>query len=518
MFRFFKSVRTRLTVWYAFVLLSTLVGFGLIAYTYLREQLSDNLDKSLTNEVRWVKAYIETRASKVKPSRRFGVRKKTSPPAQAQPQQTAPAQPPVAQQPAPGTVTQQPLAVPQTGDQAVAEPTDADDEIWNQIYEHELLNPKRTMIEATDKSGAILFRSFTVGEESLMVGHVPVDSIKLATIKNDQAMDLRVAATATKNIHLYVAYPLAELTDALDNLFSVFLVLIPIALAVSIGGGWLLAYVSLRPVDLITRTAREISAHNLDTRIPPRAVDDEIGRLIRTFNDMIERLHHSFDQIKQFSVDASHELRTPLTIMRGEVELALRSTKSPEEYRSILVSNLEEILRLASIIDSLLTLSKADANRPPEIAVERLNMYDLVEELYEDTEVIAMKKNISVVLAKNDRLEILGDKIRLRQLFLNLLDNAVKYTPDRGKVTLASEGINGWVKVSVKDTGIGIPSEEREKIFDRFYRVDKGRSREMGGSGLGLSIAQWIAGLHRGRIEVDSSPGQGSTFSVYLPR
>ncbi len=501
MLTFFKSVRTRLTVWYAFVLLTTLVGFGLVAYTYLREQLSDNLDKSLTNEARSVKAYIESRASKVKPSRRFGVRKKMPPPVQPSPQ-------PSGQQ---ATVTQ-------PGEQPVTEPTDSDDEIWNQIYEHELVNPKKTMIEVTDKTGMILFRSYTVSEESLVVGEIPMDSIKLTTVKNEQGMDLRIAVTATKNIHLYVAYPLAELTDALDNLFSVFLVLIPIALAVSIGGGWLLAYVSLRPVDIITRTAREISAHNLDTRIPPRAVDDEIGRLIRTFNEMIERLRHSFDQIKQFSVDASHELRTPLTIMRGEVELALRSTKTPEEYRSILVSNLEEILRLASIIDSLLTLSKADANRPAEIAMEPLRMRDLITELYEDTEIIAKEKKIKVTLEKNEDIEILGDKVRLRQLFLNLLDNAVKYTPDHGKVTLASEGINGWVKVSVRDTGIGIAPGEREKIFDRFYRVDKGRSREMGGSGLGLSIARWIVGLHHGRIEVDSKLGNGSTFSVFLPR
>jgi two-component system OmpR family sensor kinase len=485
MFHFFKSIRTKLTLWYAFILLTTLTGFGLIAYTYSREQLSDNLDRSLRNEVKWVATIIETKESKVQPSRKFGSMGKLSPPEQQQFQ-------------AEGN-----------------EMTDADDQIWNQIYEHALLNPKKTMIEVTRK-GQILFRSFTVGEESLMVGDVPRDSIKITTVKNEQGDDLRIAATSNKSMSIYVAYPLAELTDALDNLFSIFLILIPIALAVSVGGGWFLAYTSLRPVDEITKTAREISAHNLEKRIPPRLVDDEISRLISTFNEMIERLGYSFSQIKQFSIDASHELRTPLTIMRGEVELALRSTKTEEEYRQVLVSNLEEILRLASIIDNLLTLSKADVNKT-EVTLERVDMKSLIAELYEDSEIIAMKKEIRVSLAKNESAEIIGDNIRLRQLFLNLLDNAIKYTPERGAVVLSSMRENGFVKVSVKDTGIGIPVEVQGKIFDRFYRVDKGRSREMGGSGLGLSIVKWIAGLHHGRVEVDSSPGKGSTFTVYLP-
>ncbi len=485
MFHFFKSIRTKLTLWYSFILISTLIGFGLIAYTYSREQLSDNLDRSLRNEVRWVASIIEAKESKVQPSRKFG-----SPPKRL----------------APDLADIQ----PETG-----ELTDADEQIWNQIYEHALLNPKKTMIEVARK-GQVLFRSFSVGEESLMVGNVAYDTINITTVKSGQGDDLRVAATARNNMNIYVAYPLAELSDALDNLFSIFLILIPIALAVSVGGGWFLAYTSLRPVDEITKTAREISAHNLEKRIPSRAIDDEIGRLTSTFNEMIERLSDSFNQIKQFSIDASHELRTPLTIMRGEVELALRSTKPVEEYRDILVSNLEEILRMVSIIENLLTLSKADVNKT-EVTFERVNMRNLISELYEDSEVIAMRKDIHVNLSHNEDVQIVGDNVRLRQLFLNLLDNAIKYTPEHGTVVFSSVRENGFVKVSVKDTGIGIPRDEQAKIFDRFYRVDKARSREMGGSGLGLSIVKWITDLHHGRVEVASSPGKGSTFTVYLP-
>ena len=396
MFHFFKSIRTKLTLWYSFILLTTLIGFGLIAYTYSREQLSDNLDRSLRNEVRWVASIIEAKEPKVQPSKKFGTPQKLQPP-----------------------------SLPGGAQTDAGELTDADEQIWNQIYEHALLNPKKTMIEVTRK-GQVLFRSFSVGEESLMVGNVPFDTINITTVKNEQGDDLRVAATAENNMAIYVAYPLAELSDALDNLFSIFLVLIPIALAVSVGGGWFLAYTSLRPVDEITKTAREISAHNLEKRIPSRAIDDEIGRLISTFNEMIGRLGDSFNQIKQFSIDASHELRTPLTIMRGEVELALRSTKSEEEYRETLVSNLEEILRMASIIENLLTLSKADVNKTV-VTFDRVSMKNLIAELYEDSEVIAMRKDIRVSLANNEDVQIVGDSIRLRQLFLNLLDNAIKY-------------------------------------------------------------------------------------------
>jgi signal transduction histidine kinase len=245
-------------------------------------------------------------------------------------------------------------------------------------------------------------------------------------------------------------------------------------------------------------------------------VNDEIGRLISTFNEMIARLSQSFDQIKQFSIDASHELRTPLTIMRGEVELSLRSTKDPEEYRRVLVSNLEELLRLSSIVDGLLTMSKADFNQQ-DIQFGEVHLKDLLAELYEDGKIIAMKKNVGVELRKNEDVVIMGDRLRLHQLLLNLLDNAIKYTPENGHVSMASERQNGFIKVRVADSGVGIPRDQLQKIFDRFYRVDRARSREMGGSGLGLAIAKWIAELHRGHIDVESEVGKGSTFTVFLP-
>ncbi|MBI4810062.1 MAG: HAMP domain-containing protein [Ignavibacteriales bacterium] len=408
MFWWLKSIRARLTFWYSLLLLTTLIAFGLIAYTYSRQQLSDSLDLSLSNEVKWVKNFIEPKAGKVKPSKRFTIKKKTP------------------------NIRQQLPAVPPDS----LEMSEADEEIWNQIYEHALLNPKKTMIEVADKKGAIIFRSFTVGEDSFVIGEAPLNTIKISTVKNGRGENLRVASTSTKVNNIYVAYPLAELNELLDNLFSIFLILVPIALAFSIGGGWFLAYKSLRPVDNVTKTVQQITAHNLDQQIPERRVNDEIGRLISTFNGMIVRLRKSFEQVRQFSVDASHELRTPLTIMRGEVELALRSPKENEEYHRILASILEEVIHLSTIIDNLLTLSKADLGQQEILFKERVNLKELMDELLEDGEIIAMKKNIFINLRNNENLLIFGDRSRLRQLLLNLIDNAVKYTPEKGRVDL----------------------------------------------------------------------------------
>jgi heavy metal sensor kinase len=289
-----------------------------------------------------------------------------------------------------------------------------------------------------------------------------------------------------------------------------------VALVVSVVGGLALANKALKPVDEITTRARKITAENLDQSVPQLNANDEIGRLTSTINDMIHRLHSSFAQVKQFSADASHELRTPLTIIRGEIEIALRSPKTPEEYRGVLESTLEEIMRLTSIIDNLLMLAKAD-QATYQANFSEVDLGALVDELFEDSEVLAQRKHIQVHLVRNTPITIVGDRIRLRQLFLNLVDNAIKYTPEGGSVLLTMDRQDGSAVFEVQDTGIGIPREEAEKIFDRFYRVDKARSRDLGGAGLGLSIARWIAELHRGTITVTSEVQKGSTFTVRLP-
>lgn len=485
----FRSIRARLTFWYTLLVLSTLMAFAIVSYMYTSETLTDNLDISLGNEVRWVKDFIQPQASKVKPGKRsIDALLRGRPQAQPAPSDTL------------------------GGDQTAREA----DEIWNRIFEHALLSPKTTYIQVEDKKGAIIYRSFSLGPDSLAIQDtIGLNDTRLTTVTLNGSL-IRTAITRDENFTIYVGYPLAELRAALENLYSIFLILIPIALVVSVIGGLYLANKSLKPVNEVTSRARRITAENLDQTIPVRNVNDEIGRLTVTINDMIRRLHDSFAQIRQFSADASHELRTPLTIIRGEMELALRSTKSPEEYRRVLASSLEEILRLTSIIDNLLLFAHADQGSY-EMQLGEVDLTALAEELYEDGEVLAEPKRISVRFERNGPVKMVGDKIRLRQLFLNLMDNAIKYTPEGGEVSLMVKRENGTAVFAVHDTGIGIPAEHIKHVFDRFYRVDKARSREMGGSGLGLSIAKWIAELHRGRILVESTPNKGSTFTVELP-
>ena len=484
-----RSIRARLTTWYTLLVLSTLLAFGAASYYYTSNTLSENLDISLGNEVRWVKDFIQPQASKVKPSKRS----------------------------IDALLRTKPKLKPITADSLSADSTAQEaDEIWNQIFEHTLLSPKKTYIQVADRRGAIIYRSYSLGADSLTLPDSLVLNATQLTTTHLHGEAVRAAVTKDRNFTILVGYPLAELREALENMFSIFLILIPIAVAVSIVGGFSLANKSLRPVHDVTTAARRITAENLDQTIPIRDIDDEIGRLISTMNDMIRRLHDSFAQVRQFSADASHELRTPLTIMRGEIELALRTTKTPEEYRRVLASSLEEILRMTSIINNLLTLAKADQG-VHEVKLSEVNLAELIEELYGDSEALAEHKRIHVSLKNNIPITIVGDKVRLRQLFLNLIDNAIKYTPDGGSVTLSVERRNGMALFEVEDTGIGIPPQDINRIFDRFYRVDKGRSRELGGAGLGLSIAKWIAELHRGSITVKSEPDKGSTFTVHLP-
>ncbi len=483
-----QSIRARLTFWYTVLVLSTLLAFGGVAYYYTSNTLSSNLDLSLRTEVRWVRDYIQPRASKVKPTKRSVeslLRKKPK-------QQIAPQ------------------------DSVEGEAAEEADEIWNQIYQHTLQSPKKTYIQVIDRKGTIFYRSISLGEDTLKLDQPLVRDTSFLAYTWLNGQSVRVAASREKNFTILVGYPIAELRDALENLFSIFLIMIPIALAVSVVGGLYLANTSLRPVDEVTTRARRITAENLDQTIPRRDVDDEIGRLISTFNDMIHRLHSSFAQVRQFSADASHELRTPLTVMRGEIELALRNPKTPEEYRQVLESSMEEILRMSSMIENLLTLAKADQGSY-EVNLSEVNLGMLVRELFDDSEMLAEGKHIHVSLAKNDPITIVGDKVRLRQLFLNIIDNAIKYTPDGGAVTLSVERRNGAAVFQVSDTGIGISPEDITRVFDRFYRVDKARSREIGGTGLGLSIAKWIAELHRGKISVQSEVDKGSVFTVELP-
>ena len=491
--RFFHSIRTRLTFWYAAWSAATLLGSVLIGYLVLRETLESNLDRSLRSEIKWVNDFIEPTARKIKLTKsailELNRLKQEAPP----PEDT-------------------------TDEDVTPEEREQVDAMWNQIYQHTLLSPRRHFIQIVDRNGKVLYRSLSLGKQEIHYPDslVPYGRISVTTIEGEDKKDFRIAVTQNDHVKIYVAYPLEPVNEVLDNLFASYRFLVPLTLLISVIGGWFLAHKSLRPVDTVTRAAREITAQNMNKRLPTHHVDDEIGRLTEQFNDMISRLQASFAEIQQFSADASHELRTPLTIMRGEIEVALRSSHLSAATRDLLRSTHDELVRLSSIVESLMTLVKSDSGRLV-FNFEPVPLGSMIEELAEDARLLAKPKNITVKLTRLEAVSINGDSTRLKQLFLNLIDNAIKYTPPRGRVSLALEQEDGSAVISVKDTGIGIPRRFQEKIFERFYRVVRAHNGIVPGSGLGLSIAKWIAEAHHGSIEVKSREKKGSTFIVILP-
>jgi len=239
--------------------------------------------------------------------------------------------------------------------------------------------------------------------------------------------------------------------------------------------------------------------------------------LAHSYNGLMDRMADSLKRSRQFAANVTHELRTPLTILRGETELALRNGRDAEELRQVLESNLEEINRMAYLIEDLLLLSKTDLGEIP-LKMEETDLTDLITELHHQTQILAETKQIKVALQRPQHPVCLhADSLRLRQVLLNLLTNAIKYTPEAGRVEVSLSQTEDQVEIEISDTGIGIDSEHLDKIFNRFYRIDKTDNRHDGGSGLGLAIVKWIVEAHGGTVNVSSVPNRGSTFKVYLP-
>ena len=274
---------------------------------------------------------------------------------------------------------------------------------------------------------------------------------------------------------------------------------------------------ALKPISRIIDTAREIGqGQELSKRIPVLKIKDELGQLALTFNEMMNRLENSFAQMRQFSSDASHELRTPLTVLKGQNELILSKQRKPEEYQEVISSNLEEINYMSKVLEDLFVLSKSDENQV-NLDYKPVDLRALVEEVCKHAEILAEEKNIKIIIAFLELIEIQGDEVRLRQMVWNVLQNGIKYTQQGGELKISLQNEVDFALLTIQDTGIGIPEEDLPLIFNRFYRVDKARTRDEGGSGLGLSICRQIAEAHKGKIEVESKLGVGTRFKICLP-
>jgi heavy metal sensor kinase len=291
---------------------------------------------------------------------------------------------------------------------------------------------------------------------------------------------------------------------------------LPVAVCVAVAGGFLLVRRSLEPVQRMARKAEEITLHNLNERLPAVESGDEIEQLSVSLNHMISRLQDSIDGSKQFIADASHELRTPLTVMRGELEGLAQASALAPEMRETLGSVLEEVARLGEIVESLFALSRLDAGGTP-VEWLRFDLAELAATTAEQMSLLAEDKQVRVECTSVPGVTVEGDRARLKQVIVNLLDNAIKYTPSGGRVSLSVRREGGYAILDVSDDGVGIPAEALPHVFKRFYRVDDSRSRDQGGAGLGLAIVKSICAAHGADVEVASTPGKGSTFRVRQP-
>jgi heavy metal sensor kinase len=288
------------------------------------------------------------------------------------------------------------------------------------------------------------------------------------------------------------------------------------AVVLSIGGGWWMMRKSLAPVAKLTEAARNVNERNLKQELPRTHNGDELDQLAEVLNAMTARLNDSFTRIREFTLHASHELKTPLTVLCGESETQLRDETLPAAEREAILSRLDELRRLARIVDGLTLLAKADAGLL-NLSFAPVRLDELVRECFADTQILAEASGLEVQLPVCEKIALSGDAHRLRQLLLNLADNAVKYNCPRGSITLSLHQTGGQAEFVISNTGPGIAPETLPRVFDRFFRGDPAHSQQIEGCGLGLSIAQWIVTAHRGTIGIESAPGKLTTATVRLP-
>ena len=316
---------------------------------------------------------------------------------------------------------------------------------------------------------------------------------------------------------LQVGASLAPMDTVLKRFLILLVTSVPVGLVVTFVIGRWLAGVALRPLIDLADVARTIDIGELRRRLPNRGVRDELDVVATAFNDTLARLEHAVGEMRQFSTALAHELRTPLAALRGEAELAMRHPGSAEDIHRRFASQLEEIDKLKRLIDQVLTLARAEAGEIRLIS-EPIDLDELTGALVDSLEPVAQEKGVALRFeAAGARVVVAGDPGWLERLILNLLDNAIKFTPTAGIISVRVSHDGESARLTVRDTGIGITPELMPHIFERFFRADPARSSGVEGVGLGLSLAQWIVDRHHGRISIESQPGKGSTFTIFLP-
>jgi heavy metal sensor kinase len=451
-------LRIRIMAWYFAVLVTGFSLFGVVAFYGMRGSILETVDENLQDQIQGVRELIERTASQ-------------------------------------GRV-----------------------ELGHELDRDEEIRAGSDLLQVSDPAGNWIYRSKTMTHYGPAA---PKEAGTSITTQQPNGVPLRVLTlpvrAGSETYLVQLAYPLDDYNEALDRFRRVLFLSSPLLVLLASAGGYWLSRRALAPVDQITREARSIGAQNLSRRLVAPHTRDELQRLSETLNGMLERLEQAFRRITQFTADASHELRTPVALMRTRAEVVLRRPRSEEEYREALRQILEDLQRTSSLIENLMLLARADSGAE---ALQRtpINMVESVGEACLEGRTLAETKQITFrEELPASPVWIEGDSNSLRRLFLILLDNAVKFTAPKGRITVSLSSSDGYAVTEVRDTGIGIAAEDLPHIFERFFRADRARSRQTGGAGLGLSIGQWIAQAQGGTIRAFSQPGEGCMFQVQIP-
>ena len=457
------SIRTRLTLWYSGLLLVILAAIGALSYSWLRRTVHQDLDASLLTVAR----AIRDTGAPDRPEREVEalLREMLGP------------------------------------------------ELYDKFFRlldpegrpHTSGSPPRG--DALPLSGPARARALR-GESTLETvagpGAEPLRVFTMPIVRNGRVVDIVQVGMAVRRAEAL-----------LDRYLHTLIVLIPLGVGLAALGGAVIARAALRPVDEMTRTARRITAEDLSRRVERPGTGDEMERLALTLNGMLARLEAAFTQTRRFAADAAHELRTPLAALRGGIEVALRAERTPEEYRRVLASSLEEVERLIRLAEDLLLLSRSSAG--PDVTRAPVDLEPLLLDVFDVGARLGQGAGVSVRTDAMASATVRGDATALRRALLNLIENAIKYTPPGGKVELGLTTGDGLAVITVSDTGIGLDPADADRIFEPFVRLDAARARDTGGAGLGLAIARSIAVAHGGTLTVESRPGAGSRFVLRLP-
>lgn len=379
------------------------------------------------------------------------------------------------------------------------------------------------LLEILSPDGTVLYRNERLGKESL--GGVPfkgegVDTFseRIFQMNSGTRISLvsRYYSLHGKPLIIRLGYRQDTIASRIYEFLTASLTALPILLAIAAVLGYQLARRVLSPLEQMAQQAEQITAEKLHQRLPVKNPSDELGHLARVINNVLDRLEHSFEQLQRFTSDASHELRTPLAAMRSVGEVGLQKSSTPEDYRDTIGSMLEEVTRLTRLVESLLTISRADSSEI-KLNLTTFSVLELVRDAAALIEVLAEERHQQLIVSGDESTRVQADRILLQQVVINILHNAVKYSPHGGTIAVWSGvGLNGRAVIKISDSGPGIAVEHREKVFDRFYRVDAGRTRDAGGAGLGLSIAKWATQAHGGQVRMEEST-EGAVFVIELP-